>query len=207
MRWIERMMTPMEILSTIITTMLIFSLAIIIGVILYALPATLSLGRGRRPGIKPLTLQEAAQQLRSSGQSGAALVEAARTLVGERMQYCRRNSFDLYPHAFERGYGYCQQSAYALAALLKELGFSAKVVTAFRNAFPGEGVGGHAWVRVEMEGRTQDIDPHHYDPTTGQLTFTPLTRVFEYTPFFRILAGWGSTAVNAHRYYVTGRDS
>ena len=126
-------------------------------------------GRGRRPGIKPLTLQEAAQQLRSSGQSGAALVEAARTLVGERMQYCRRNSFDLYPRAFERGYGYCQQSAYALAALLKELGFSAKVVTAFRNDFPGEGVGGHAWVRVEVDGKTHEIDPRHYDPTTGQL--------------------------------------
>jgi len=196
----------MEILLTIIKSILIFGLAIVIGVPLYALPATLSLGRGRRPGIEPLTIQEAAQQLRGSGQSGAALVEAARLLVGERIQYCRRNSFDLYPHAFERGYGYCQQSAYALAALLKELGFSARVVTAFRNEFPGEGVGGHAWVRVEMEGKTQDIDPLHYDPTTGQLTFTSLSRVFEYTPFFRYLAGWGSTAVNAHRYYVTGRD-
>jgi len=196
----------MEILSPILTALFIFILAIVVGVILYALPATLSLPRGRRPGIDPLTIQEAAQQLRGSSQSGPALVEAARSLVGEHMQYCRRNSFDLYPRAFERGYGYCQQSAYALAALLKELGFAAKVVTAFRNEFPGEGVGGHAWVRVEMDGRTQDIDPRHYDPATGQLSFTPLTRVFEYTPFFRYLAGWGSTAVNAHRYYLTGRD-
>src|SRR5512139_276353 len=107
----------MEILLTIITPILIFSLVIIVGVILYALPATLSLPRGRRPGIEPLTIQEAAQQLRLSGLGGPALVEAARRLVGERMQYCRRNSFDLYPRAFERGYGYCQQSAYALAAL------------------------------------------------------------------------------------------
>ena len=196
----------MEILSPILTALFIFILAIVVGVILYALPATLSLGRRRRPGIDPLTIQEAAQQLRGSGQSCPALVEAARSLVGERMQYCRRNSFDLYPRAFERGYGYCQQSAYALAALLKELGFAAKVVTAFRNEFPGEGVGGHAWVRVEVKGKTQDIDPLHYNPTTGQLSFTPLTRVFEYTPFFRVLAGWGSTAVNAHRYYLTGRD-
>jgi transglutaminase-like putative cysteine protease len=197
----------MEILLTIITAILTFSLVIIVGVILYALPATLSLPRGRRPGIEPLTIQEAAQRLRLSGHSGPALVEAARLLVGDRMQYCRRNSFDLYPSAFARGYGYCQQSAYALAALLKELGFSARVVTAFRNDFPGEGVGGHAWVRVEIEGTSQEIDPLFYDPTTGLLNFTPLTRVFEYTPFFRILAGWGSTAVNAHRYYVTGRDS
>ena len=174
------MMTPMEILLTIIKSILIFGLAIVIGVPLYALPATLSLGRGRRPGIEPLTIQQAAQRLRTSGQSGAALVEAARTLVGERMQYCRRNSFDLYPRAFERGYGYCQQSAYALAALLKKLGFSARVVTAFRNDFPGEGVGGHAWVRLEIDGTTRDIDPRHYDPTTRRLTFTPLTRVFTY---------------------------
>ena len=108
----------MEILLTIFTALLVFILVIILGVILYALPATFSLGGGRRPGIKPLKIQEAAQQLRAGGQSGPALVEAARTLVGERMQYCRRNSFDLYPRAFERGYGYCQQSAYALAALL-----------------------------------------------------------------------------------------
>jgi transglutaminase-like putative cysteine protease len=196
-----------EILWMIINAMLIFSLVIIIGVPLYALPATLSLPHGSRPGIEPLTIREAAQQLRGGGQSGAALVEAARLQVGERMQYCRRNSFDLYPRAFARGYGYCQQSAYALAALLKELGFSASVVTAFRNDFPGEGVGGHAWVRVEVNGKTQDIDPLHYDPATGQLTFTPLTRVFNYTPFFRWFAGWGSTAVNAHRYYVSRRDN
>lgn len=201
------MLTYMDIFLTLLIAILIFILVILVGVPLYAIPATLSLPRGRRPGITPLSIQQAAQQLRLSGQSGAALVEAARRLVGERMQYCRRNSFDLYPRAFERGYGYCQQSAYALAALLKELGFSAKVVTAFRNAFPEEGVGGHAWVRVEIEGTSQEIDPLFYNPTTGLLNFTPLTRVFEYTPFFRILAGWGSTAVNAHRYYVTGRDS
>jgi transglutaminase-like putative cysteine protease len=197
----------MDIMLTILTALLIFILVIIVGVILYALPATLSLPRGRRSGVEPLSIQEAAQRLRLSGQSGPALVEAARRLVGERMQYCRRNSFDLYPRAFARGYGYCQQSAYALAALLTELGFSARVVTAFRNDFPGEGVGGHAWVHVAVDGRTQAIDPLHYDPASGQLTFTPLTRVFEYTSFFRYFAGWGSTAVNAHRYYVTGRDS
>ena len=138
----------MEILWAIITILLILFLVILIGVLLYVLPATPSLPRGRRPGVESLTIQEAAQQLRGSGQSGPALVEAARLLVGERMQYCRRNSFDFYPRAFTRGYGYCQQSAYALAALLKELGFSARVVTAFRNDFPGEGVGGHAWVRL-----------------------------------------------------------
>ena len=114
----------MEILSAFFTTMLTLILVVRIGVPLYALPATLSLGRRRRPGIEPLTIQEAAQQLRGKGQSGPALVEAARLLVGERMQYCRRNSFDLYPRAFERGYGYCQHSAYALAALLREFGIN-----------------------------------------------------------------------------------
>ncbi len=75
------------------------------------------------------------------------------------MQYCRRNSFDVYQHAFEWGYGYCQQSAFALSALLKELGFDARVVTAVKNRFPGGRITGHAWVRVYVEEKLKDIDP------------------------------------------------
>jgi len=113
-----------DVILTIIIALLVFILVIVLGVMLYAIPANLSLPRRGRPGIAPLTIQEAAQQLRGSGQSGPALVEAARLLVGGRMQYCRRNSFDLYPRAFERGYTYCQRSAYALAAVLREFGMN-----------------------------------------------------------------------------------
>lgn len=173
---------------------------------LYALPATLSLPPGRRPGLAQLTLAQAAGQLSAAGLSGWALVEAARSLVAGRMAYCRRNSFDPYPRAFERGYGYCQQQAYALADLLTRLGFQARPVSAFRNRFPDGTVGGHAWVQVAWDGEMCDIDSIHYDREAGRIDFTPLTPVFPYTPLFRLLAGWGSLVVNAQRYYVTGKD-
>lgn len=53
-------------------------LALLGGLPIYALPASLSLPRGRRPGLAPLTIPQAAQQLKASGKSGWALVEAAR---------------------------------------------------------------------------------------------------------------------------------
>jgi transglutaminase-like putative cysteine protease len=180
--------------------------AIIIGLPLYALPATLSLRAGRRPGIKELTLEEAAMRLAATGKTGWDLVEAARALIAGRMQYCRRNSFDSPATAFQRGYGYCVQQAYALADLLARLGIEAKVVQAFRNRFPDGTVGGHAWVRVTVDGEEQDIDLIFYDAKTGELTFTSLTRVTNHTPLFKLVTQWGEAAVNAHRYYRTGKD-
>ncbi|MEJ2150041.1 MAG: hypothetical protein P8Z40_11225 [Chloroflexota bacterium] len=38
------------------------------------------------------------------------------------------------------------------------------------------------------------------------MAFTPLSPVRGYSPAFRALAGWGSMAVNAYRYYRTGKD-
>ena len=55
-------------------------------------------------------------------------MDSARELVANRMEYCRRNSFDSPARAFERGYGFCTQQAYALAELLRLLGVEAKVV-------------------------------------------------------------------------------
>lgn len=185
----------------------VFAVAsIILALPLYALPATLSLPPGPRLGIEALTLAEAAERLRATGKKGMALVEAARALVAERMQYCRRNSFDSAAKAFARGYGYCTQQAYALTELLRRLGFEASVVHAFRNRFPDGTVGGHAWVRVWLDGGVWSIDSIHYDAESGELTFTPLTPVLHHTPVFRLLTKWGEAAVNAHRYYVTGKD-
>ena len=90
--------------------------AIIAGMLLYALPATLLLPTGLRPGIKNLTLADAAQQLADTGKTGEDLVE-------------------------------------------------------------------------------------------GELALTPLSKVLNHTPFFRLLTQWGEAAVNAHRYYRTGKDS
>lgn len=180
--------------------------AIIVGMPLYALPATLSLPAGRRPGIEALTLEGAARQLLATGKTGPALVEAARALVAERMHYCRRNSFDSPATAFQRGYGYCTQQAYALVELLARLGIEAQPVYAFRNRFPDGTVGGHTWVRVTVDGEERDIDSLFYDAGTGELIFTPLTSVRVHTPLFKWATKWGEAAVNAHRYYRTGKD-
>jgi hypothetical protein len=180
--------------------------AIITSLPLYALPATRSLARGRRPGIEELTLAEAAARLRASGQTGRDQVEAARELVANRMEYCRRNSFDSPARAFERGYGFCTQQAYALTDLLTRLGIEAKVVHAFRNEFPDGTVGGHSWVRVTVDLEEWDIDSLFFDAEAGEVTFTPLSRVRDHTPLFKRVTSWGEAALNAHRYYRTGKD-
>jgi transglutaminase-like putative cysteine protease len=174
--------------------------------LIYALPATLSLGGDRRQGLRPLTLAQAAAELRGAGATGWDLVEAARALVAERMQYSRRNSSDTPARAFERGYGYCMQHAYALADLLTRLGFHAQVVHAFRNRFPDGHQSGHAWVRVALHGETRHIDSLFYDAQAGKKLSTPLSDVLDVTPVFGLLAMWGCVAVNAHRYYVSGKD-
>ena len=185
---------------------LIAILGIIVGVPLYALPATLSLPAGPRPGIEELTISQAARQLQDTGKTGWVLVEAARALVAERMQYCRRNAFDTAERAFERGYGYCTQQAYALVDLLTKLAYEAKVVHAFQNRFPDGEMGSHAWVSVTVDDETRYIDTLFYEAQTAEITFTPLSEVLDITPAFKVLAWWGGTAVNAHRYYLTGKD-
>lgn len=180
--------------------------AILIGVPLYAVPATLSLPPGPRPGIEALTIEQAAQDLIETDKTDWELVEAARTLVAERMLYSRRNSFDSAGRAFERGYGYCTQHAYALTSLLTKLGFEAKVVQAFRNRFPDGEVTAHAWVSVKVNDESRYIDSLFYDEQARTLDFTPVSEVLDISPAFKMVAFWGGTAVNAHRYYVSGKD-
>jgi transglutaminase-like putative cysteine protease len=199
-------MSPNAILSPLAKAAAVSTLTIAIGVPLYGLPATLSLRPGMRPGIEPLTIKEAAKKLSTSGLQGWELIEAARALVAERMLYCRRNSFDPAPRAFTRGYGYCQQISFALTALLKELGFKARVVQSLRNRFENGEVSGHCWVKVTYQGESKYIDALFYDPTAGRITFEPLSRITGMGLLFRIFAGWGSICMNAHRYYRSGKD-
>lgn len=174
--------------------------------VVYALPATLTLPHGRRPGLKPLSINMAVDQLKNTGLDGMDLAQAARELVAQRMDYCRRNSLDPFNRAFDRGYGYCQQQAYALKTVLNLLGFDARVVHAFRNRFNDGGIYSHAWVRVSIDNQVHDLDSISYDNKTRAIAFTPLSRVRTYTPLFRLFAGLGCAAVNAHRFYITGRD-
>jgi transglutaminase-like putative cysteine protease len=122
------------------------------------------------------------------------------------MAYCRRNSFDPPARAFERGYGFCTQQAHALANLLRRLRIEATVVHAFQNRFPDGSVGGHTWVCVSVDGEQRDIDSIFFAAEAGEVTFTPLSRVRTHTPLFRKVTAWGEAAVNAHRYYRTGKD-
>lgn len=193
--------------AKILKVILRFLLVITVGVPAYALPATISLGWGIRPGLQPLTITQAAQNLRQTGLTGWQLVEASRMLVAGRMQCSRRNSFDPASRAFERGYGYCIQQAFALVNLLTHLGFNAKVVHAVRNRLPDGSTDGHAWVNVEYENDSRYIDTLHYDVRTGAITHTPLTTVQEVSPIAGLFCGWGCTAANAHRYYVSGKDT
>jgi hypothetical protein len=172
----------------------------------YALPATVSLPRGSRPDLEELTIEDAALRLRHSGAEELALIEEARVLVGERIAYCRRNSFDSYRRAFRRGYGYCQQEAFALAALLGELGFTSWPVHCEHCDFPDKANTGHAWVQVQYRDEVMDIDSKYMDAVCGEFSFQTNSPVRKYTPLFRLLSGWGSAAVNAHRYYKTRSD-
>lgn len=179
---------------------------IMVGVPLYALPATLTLPTGVRPGVKELTLEQAVQQLKDSRKTGWPLVEAARSLVADRMVYSRRNSFDSPGISFSRGYGYCLQHADALSYLLNQLGFSARVVHAFHNRFPDGKITSHAWVSVSLGAENRYIDSLFYNEETGELEFIPLSEISEVSPALKLLTYWGATAVNAHRYYFTGKD-
>jgi hypothetical protein len=181
-------------------------LATCLGLVLYALPAILTLPKGLRPGLEPLNLYRAALGLLDTGKTGWDLVEAARAIVAERMQYSRRNSFDNDAKAFERGYGFCTQQAYALVDLLTQLGFEAKAVHAFRNNFPNGENGGHTWVSVSLNGETRFVDSIFYDAETREITFQPISKIYNHTSLFKLLTRSGEAALNAHRYYRTGRD-
>ena len=186
--------------------MVICVLAIPFSFTLYGIPAMLTLPSGIRPGIDDLTIEQAVDMLKTKNISGLELMQEARKMVVTRMQYCRRNSYDTYKTAFHRGYGYCVQQAYALHYLLSELGFDAKVVQATRNRFENGTIGGHAWVRILYNDRIIDIDPSDTNWQNEKITFVPLTQVTEFGSFFKILTLWGSAGVNAHRYYITGKD-
>jgi len=196
----------MKYLQKILKVVFIMLGIMFITVPLYALPATLSLPGGVRPGIEPLTIEQAARRLRSTGQTGWELVEAARSLVEERIQYSRRNSFDTANKAFQRGYGYCMQMSYALVDLLQQLGFDARVVQALRNRFPGGEISSHSWVEVRIGDEIRHIDSLFFDSQSGRITFETLSEVTSISPIFKAFTWWGAPAVNAHRYYISGKD-
>ena len=185
-------------MKKIILPLLLLPLAVLALATLYALPAVLSLLPGPRPGLTPMTIDEAVARLRASEKTGWALIEAARTLVGRRMRYGRRNNWEDYHTAFSRGMGFCQHRALAPHEILERRGFEARVVQAFRNRFPDGTVSGHVWVQVydaepapglPGEAAWVDIDPEWYDPITRRLTTQPLPRVSRLGGLSRVVSG------------------
>jgi len=184
----------------------ISTLTILILSILVPLFATRSLPSGNRGGIVDQSIDNAIDQLRASGKNGWELVADATLLVHQRMHYCRRNSFDYYKKAFRRGYGYCQQQAYALEYILRHLGFGTRVVFSFKSIFPDGKAGNHAWLQVRYGNETRNYCPVFPDPVTAKPGFEIVGPVHHSNGLFRIFAGWGSVVVNAMRYYQTGKD-
>jgi hypothetical protein len=121
--------------------------------------------------LQPMSISQSVELLRGSRLNGMDLVQAASDLVSGRMDYCRRNSFDPYQRALDRGYGYCQQQAYVLKTVLNQLGFEAWVVHSLRNCFDDREISSHAWVRVSIDHQIHDIDSISYDNESGRLTF------------------------------------
>jgi len=64
----------------------------------------------------------------------------------------------------------------------------------------------HAWVSVKIDDEIRYIDPLFYDELKGKLDFIPLSEVTTIPTAFKILTFWGGPAVNAHRFYLTGKD-
>jgi len=64
----------------------------------------------------------------------------------------------------------------------------------------------HAWVSVRVDDESHYIDSLFFDGQAGELDFNPLSEVLDISPTFKLIAFWVCTAVNAHRYYVSGKD-
>jgi len=45
-----------------------------------------------------------------------------------------------------------------------------------------------------------------FDEQEGKLDITPLSEITTIPSAFKIFTFWGGIAVNAHRYYLTGKD-
>jgi transglutaminase-like putative cysteine protease len=114
----------------ILLVIIIFTAGILVLGLAFSLAAMISLPTGPRSGLESRSIEEAVEALRSGGQTGWELVRAATNLVDDRMIYCRRNNLQHFRRAFSRGLGFCQQQAFALSAILRQLGLDARPVQA-----------------------------------------------------------------------------
>ena len=158
------------------------------------LPAAWKL-RGRQPFALGdiLTLDDAAAACRCSGLRGSELVAYAQRLVYRKFAfYSARNLWDTPARAFLYGMGYCTQYNLALAQLLGKLGIRSEAVYCARVqvADTPEWRMGHTWLRVTIDGVTQDVCAGRAENLPGQVGFTLLARVRRgYAPVLLLLHG------------------
>lgn len=189
-------------------TWLLIILLIIPGLIalwtLIALPALFGIPLGMRKELQPLTIEAAADELKSSGETGWDLVREATFLVHYRMKYSRCASFNRADSAFRRGYGYCQQQAFALRNILLELGFETEVKGAtFTRLHDGRTVP-HMWVIVTHQNEKREYCPVFPDPVTGRITFQAKSKPLILRNAFRIFTGWVAAGINGIGFLYRG---
>jgi hypothetical protein len=157
-----------------------------------------------------ITIEDAAEECRSTGLAGLELVEYARMLVAKKMRYSVRNSYDMPGRAFERGQGYCWHMGWALHMILERLGFRPRIVHAFRVKFPAGyvegvwregGILGHMWVRVAVDGAEYDVDPGRKENRPGAMHCTPLSKVIPLSLIISTLTYLGSPYINSMKYF------
>jgi hypothetical protein len=141
----------------------------------------------RRTTVDGVTgIDDAVRACRASGLSGLELVAFAQRLAARKFSYSRRNPWDGWARAFERGMGYCIQQAMALKMVYDALGVDARPVQAFRVWVPPGRVhgvlepacvSGHMWLRVRVDGRGYDVCPGSETNRPGVTHFKLLSRV------------------------------
>ena len=192
-------------------------MAAILTLYLLSLPLIRRLPRQKRVALDGVTtIDEAVEACRQSKLQGWALVAYAQNLVARKFTYSRLNSWESPSRAFERGRGYCQQSALALQKIYKALGIASRPVHALRCKFPADIVdgfpqpaliSGHVWLRVKVGSEERDVCPGSVANRPGQVNFEILSRVYNFRLPMQIISYFGSAALNLSRDEIARKRS
>ena len=160
-----------------------------------------------------LTLDDAAAACRCSGLRGWELVAFAQRLVYRKFAfYSARNLWDTPARAFRYGMGYCTQYNLALAQLLAKLRIRSEAVYCAQvqvHDNPDWRMG-HTWLRVTIDGVTQDMCAGRAENLPGSVGFTPLARVRRGCAPVLLLLHLGMISYCGFlewRALITGRDT
>ncbi len=124
------------------------------------------------------TVADLVWELRGTGLTGRALVDAAIVAVAEAIPY--HSAWHLWERpttSLQRGAGWAHQYNTVLLLVLRDLGFDTRLVHAARVrgfGFPWF-LSGHTWVKVYVEDRWLDACASSAANKAGEINFVPLT--------------------------------